>query len=363
MEEELTQLRDLVAQLQAENRRMRQERGSEQPGTSAAATASSNNGHSAVSAPATERLIYIPRERKCPWFNGKTGIGIAEWVEEVQACLRVRHLSPADQALFIYDHLEGEPREEIKYRLPEEKDDPEKILTILQELYGCTKSYVSLQEEFFSRRQQEGETLQEFSHALMCLMDRVAKQSPHVLLNKDVLLRDQFVENVLDCFLRRELKQYVRSHPTTTLMDVRHEAILWERGGMPGGGRDRSYSVPPALGFQHTVQEVPFRGSPAGIAPYASEIRELKEILKSQQEQLNQLAKSLAALNSAPTPYPASRNKAVICRRCQKVGHFARECPSEPTVVPVQSAGTATQVSLSNVGCSSMQENFHPLNH
>ncbi|KAL3970205.1 hairy and enhancer of split 5 [Sarotherodon galilaeus] len=363
MEEELTQLRDLVAQLQAENRRMRQERGSEQPGTSAAATGSSTNGHSAALAPATERLIYIPRERKCPWFNGKTGIGIAEWVEEVQACLRVRHLSPADQALFIYDHLEGEPREEIKYRLPEEKDDPEKILTILQELYGCTKSYVSLQEEFFSRRQQEGETLQEFSHALMCLMDRVVKQSPHVLLNKDVLLRDQFVENVLDCFLRRELKQYVRSHPTATLMNVRHEAILWERGGMPGGGRDRSYSVPPALGFQHTVQEVPFRGSPAGIAPYASEIRELKEILKSQQEQLNQLAKSLAALNSASTPYPASRNKAVICRRCQKVGHFARECPGEPTVMPVQSAGTAMQASLSNVVCSSMQENFHPLNH
>lgn len=73
-------------------------------------------------------------------------------------------------------------------------------------------------------------------------MDRVVKQSPHVLLNKDMLLRDQFIENVLDCFLRRELKQYVRSHPTATLMDVRREAILWERGGMPGGGTDRHYS-------------------------------------------------------------------------------------------------------------------------
>ncbi|CAI5682491.1 uncharacterized protein LOC112846735 [Oreochromis niloticus] len=96
-----------------------------------------------------------------------------------------------------------------------------------------------------------------------------------------------------------------------------------------GGGRDRSYSVPLVLGFQHTVQEVPFRGSPAGIAPYESEIQELKEILKSQQEQLNQLARSLAALNSASKPYPASRNKAVICRWCQKVGHFARECPGK----------------------------------
>ncbi|CAI5643241.1 unnamed protein product [Oreochromis niloticus] len=360
MEEELTQLRDLVAQLQAENRRMRQERGSEQPGTSAAATGSSTNGHSAVSAPATERLIYIPRERKCPWFNGKTGIGIAEWVEEVQACLRVRHLSPADQALFIYDHLEGEPREEIKYRLPEEKDDPEKILTILQELYGCTKSYVSLQEEFFSRRQQEGETLQEFSHALMCLMDRVAKQSPHVLLNKDVLLRDQFVENVLDCFLRRELKQYVRSHPTATLMDVRREAILWEREGIPGGGRGRSYSVPSVAGFQHTVQEVPFSSNQAGTAPYHPELHELKEILKDQQKQLNQLTRSLAALNSVPKIYTASRNRTAICRRCQKVGHSARECTGEPTVKHAQPAGTVAQSSLNDTTCSSNQASFYP---
>ncbi|CAI5686070.1 unnamed protein product [Oreochromis niloticus] len=360
MEEELTQLRDLVAQLQAENRRMRQERGSEQPGTSAAATGSSTNGHSAVSAPATERLIYIPRDRKCPWFNGKTGIGIAEWVEEVQACLRVRHLSPADQALFIYDHLEGEPREEIKYRLPEEKDDPEKILTILQELYGCTKSYVSLQEEFFSRRQQEGETLQEFSHALMCLMDRVAKQSPHVLLNKDVLLRDQFVENVLDCFLRRELKQYVRSHPTATLMDVRREAILWEREGIPGGGRGRSYSVPSVAGFQHTVQEVPFSSNQAGTAPYHPELHELKEILKDQQKQLNQLTRSLAALNSVPKIYTASRNRTAICRRCQKVGHSARECTGEPTVKHAQPAGKVAQSSLNDTTCSSNQASFYP---
>jgi len=50
----------------------------------------------------TERLVVIPRDRKCPVFNGSTGIGIADWVEEVQACMRARHLSAADQALFIF---------------------------------------------------------------------------------------------------------------------------------------------------------------------------------------------------------------------------------------------------------------------
>lgn len=48
MEEELAQLKDLVAQLQAENQQMWQKRESEQPGTSAASTGSFAHGYSAI---------------------------------------------------------------------------------------------------------------------------------------------------------------------------------------------------------------------------------------------------------------------------------------------------------------------------
>lgn len=171
MAEELAQLKELVAQLQAENQRMRQEQDASTPGPSTAPERTSSN------IPVTERLFYLPRDRKCPMFRGKTGLNITEWLEEVEACLRSRHLSPAEKALFIYDHLEGEAREEIKYRSLQEREDPNKVLAILTELYGCTKSYVSLQEEFFSRKQLEGETLQEFSHVLLCLMSEVVKKA------------------------------------------------------------------------------------------------------------------------------------------------------------------------------------------
>ena len=33
-------------------------------------------------------------------------------------------LSASDQAFFLFDHLEGEAREEIKYRPSEERSDP-----------------------------------------------------------------------------------------------------------------------------------------------------------------------------------------------------------------------------------------------
>lgn len=216
MEEEIQDLRDLVAQLRADNERLRHNQAGPStlpPTTSVPPLASSS------SVPVTERLLFVPRDRKCPIFRGRTGIGLSEWIEEVQSCMRARHLSLSDQAFFLFDHLEGEAREEIKYRSGVEREDPLRILAILQELYGCSELYVALQEAFFSRKQQDGETLQEFSLALMGLMERVKQRAPTPMPNAGALLRDQFVEHVRDSSLRRELKQLVRRQPDYTLLE------------------------------------------------------------------------------------------------------------------------------------------------
>lgn len=77
-------------------------------------------------------------------FRGNTGIGIVDWVKEVRASMRARYRSRFDQAYFIYDHLEGEAKDKVRYRPKAEPEDLEYILAILQELYGCLKSYVAL---------------------------------------------------------------------------------------------------------------------------------------------------------------------------------------------------------------------------
>lgn len=121
MEEELQQLRDLVLQLRADNERLLQEGAASQAGPSVAASASSvpasNVLPAGASAIVTEKLVVVPRDRRCPMFNGKTGrhISIAEWTEQLQAGMCACRLSAVDQALFMFDHLEGEARTEIKY--------------------------------------------------------------------------------------------------------------------------------------------------------------------------------------------------------------------------------------------------------
>ena len=79
MEDELQELREQVRPLQADKERLQQ-----------------------------GRLLYLPMERKCPMFRGRVGMGIEEWVEEVNASIRTRHLGTLDQAYFIFDHLDGD---------------------------------------------------------------------------------------------------------------------------------------------------------------------------------------------------------------------------------------------------------------
>lgn len=193
MENELQELRDLVIKLIADNERLRQE----QPlvsslGTTndSAAAAVARPALASTSAAQVDRFVFVPSDRKCPNFSGTSGIGIDEWVDEAQACMWARCLSLADQAFFLFDHLEGEAHEEIRHRPDTDRGDPARIIGALRELYGCSLSYVVLQEAFFSRRQLAGETLLEFSLSLMGLQEKVKQQSSTVMPNAEVLLRE-----------------------------------------------------------------------------------------------------------------------------------------------------------------------------
>lgn len=153
-QEELLTLREDVQRLRVANEQLSQGRGTVNSATGASETASSSNvapPNLSAQQPISERLVYVQRERKCPFFSGlksKSDLPIYDWIENVESCWRGRNMSSREKALFLYDHLEGEAKAEIRFRSLTERENPDTILRILKELYGSSSSFVSLQRRF-----------------------------------------------------------------------------------------------------------------------------------------------------------------------------------------------------------------------
>jgi hypothetical protein len=315
---ELQRLRERVAQLQAENERLSGAQGSEAGGS----------GPLPVR---REQAVYLPRERRCSKFSGSVTAGslsIEEWSEEAQGCIRSRYMSDLEKAMFLYDHLEGEARSEIKYRPVVVRENPTEIISVLKEVYGCSKSYVYWQQRFFDRKQRENESLFEFSHALMELMEKVKQSKGDSISNPDIVLRDQFCENVRDHMLRRELKRLVRADGLLSLLDVRREATRWVEEGQTS--RDRSHRVP------GRSSEPSYMSQCDSTVAQPSEMAELKEMVLKQQAQLDMLVQHLGQSTGKPHAPQLNRegrfkrapNGQPICIRCDRPGHIARYCQS-----------------------------------
>lgn len=138
MENELEELRRQVQLLQSENDQLQRLANSAagSTGSLASDTAVHTPGVVGASRPMTEHVILVPRERLCSVFSGKEGEDVFEWVEEMKSNLRARNLSAKEEALFVFDHLGGSARTEIKFRSREERENSTKVFTVLQELYG-----------------------------------------------------------------------------------------------------------------------------------------------------------------------------------------------------------------------------------
>ena len=65
--------------------------------------------------------------------------------------------------------------------------------------------------------------MQDFEQALMVLLSRVERLSGALEASKDLLLREQFVENLKDLTLRRDIKRWARDCQAATFQDVRLE--------------------------------------------------------------------------------------------------------------------------------------------
>lgn len=122
-EDRIRALTEQLQRLQADNVRLRQQAVAQQNLGEGQGGANSRDDSLADS-----RYVFLPRERKCPRFAGNAGagcLGEEEWVEEARKCLNSKFMTLKEQALFLYDHLEGEAKSKIRFRSAVDRDNPE----------------------------------------------------------------------------------------------------------------------------------------------------------------------------------------------------------------------------------------------
>ena len=244
--------------------------------------------------------IVVPKEKKVPKFNG-TG-DFTQWKEDMESVLN-RFTNPTDKTSFIFDHLEGPARTEIKFHCDVRKAAPAEILELLTNIYSSHDNVIQLQQAFSGRKQLEGESLMQYSTALLeCFLEWREKDPSKALpTQQEQIMKSQFAEGVSDTNLKRELHRLNTERGTLKFHELRTNAIEYlETGKMS------------AASCQITAN---------------TDLQQLSQLVQQQQQQINQLlsGKEVHINQHQQTPQDSQKEE-VLCNHCGEKNHFKRDC-------------------------------------
>lgn len=322
----------------------------------------------------SQRTVYINRDRKVTKFSGRPSNEneptVEEWIDDVQQHIKCM-TSTEEKLQFINDHLQGKAKDEIRVRADSEKTSVEQIFEILKSVFQDADTVAHIQQLFYQRDQKKDESLQDYSLQLLKLVDRLIKKGSGVIGDKNLMLKERFIDGVSDFQLRREMRRFSRDHPDCSFHAFRQEILRWTEDGTT-----RKASVVTSSGIETAEVNAGKTEVKSNSEQPSQELLKLiqgqQELITKQQQQLELLAslmKENSSLEKRQQPYtnrtrgfPRSRGynrgmrgrgrgqgqgpRSVKCFNCNEEGHYARQCPKESAEVTVQSAANQNQANF-----------------
>ena len=159
-------------------------------------------------APTPTPTVSLPGFFGRPESPGK--LTIDEWLSKFVVFVRQCGVPEGEQALVLVDYLGGSAKEEVLCHPDEVRRAFGALVSLLRRMFGPCETVTSLYAEFYSRMQSVGETLAEYSRALIWLHQRIegveihGRGAPGLV---DGALKHPFVVGVRDEWVRHELRR------------------------------------------------------------------------------------------------------------------------------------------------------------
>lgn len=291
-------------------------------------------------------VVNYSKDRKISKFSDKNDID--EWSKNVNLYVTNKFRSEQEKVHFILDHLEDAVKLEIRLEIDPEKSSSTELLDLLTNLYSVKESIFELQHSFYERKQQSGESLNDYSRELMRILYLMKKKDPATYKDTETILKERFAEGVRDLSLRRELKR-LNDESTFKFFQLRDRAVSWMKDAE--SDTQKLDSLVEMISLQKQQQEL--------ISIQQQQIQTLNDKMSNHSEQVQKVAEIAEHISSQKDPNfryrgrgrsrgrgrgifhhvtktdsssignpdsDKSQNSDIICHYCSLPNHIAPQC-------------------------------------
>lgn len=303
------------------------------------------------------KTVLITRERKLQKLTGRPKTDadpeVGDWLSDIRQ--HIEELDESQKIDTIMGYLGGSAKDEVKLRPDTERNTADKILHIIETTFKVTDSLASLSQTLYNRTQEQGETVQSYSLALLKLNSKIQKKGGVAL--DSIALTDKFIEGLLDPSLRRDMRRLNKEHPRLTFVQFREKVLdlvqedeveIQKKKTVKTAEVKAESDLAELLKQQMELQK---QTTAALTALQQQQQKTDEKVAQLMKQQKPTAGPSQATTTKSDDVRPRSRSRQIgPCFICGKLGHIAKNCwdnpknkDKRPSSKPTQSKPPAKQ--------------------
>ena len=172
------------------------------------------------------------REPKIQKFRGGTSSGallvFKSWMQDIECAIKDRNLNNEEALQLVKEFSGGCARDNINFYL-EVTDSPsvDGLFENLRQVFSSGEDGQQMLPEFYSRLQNQKETVKEFGESLLQIARKIMTTKPEFKIDIDNTLKACFADGLRDHYHQAMAREMIRSHPTLSYVAYKSEVLKY----------------------------------------------------------------------------------------------------------------------------------------